>query len=342
MGRPTTLRNLRWAIAAMFLFLYLPARVCAVDMTSTLFIGKAQIDVVVENNGVILPTDEILRWVETAARAVQGYYGAFPVPYVSVHITAFHGSGVHGGMTFGAEEGGRIIIRVGDKTPESYFKSDWMMTHEMVHLAFPSVADRHHWIEEGIATYVEPIARVRAGELTPEKMWEEVTRDMPQGLPEPGDRGLDRTHTWGRTYWGGAIFCLLADIQIRRQTKDKKGLEDALRAVLQAGGDIRESWELSEAFKIGDRATGTHVLENLYKEMKEAPVPVDLNGIWTELGVRIGKEGVTFDEEARFAATRRAIVSPPQSVSQENLTWGTSTILAGRTARHSLRRPASS
>lgn len=40
------------------------------------------------------------------------------------------------------------------------------MTHEMVHLAFPSVPDQHHWIEEGLATYVEPIARARASEIS--------------------------------------------------------------------------------------------------------------------------------------------------------------------------------
>ena len=44
------------------------------------------------------------------------------------------------------------------------------MTHELVHAAFPDVAEEHHWIEEGIATYVEPIARVQIGDLTPEKI----------------------------------------------------------------------------------------------------------------------------------------------------------------------------
>jgi hypothetical protein len=37
---------------------------------------------------------------------------------------------------------------------------------------------------------------------------------MPQGEPQRGDRGLDGTHTWGRTYWGGAMFCLLTDVEI--------------------------------------------------------------------------------------------------------------------------------
>jgi hypothetical protein len=26
--------------------------------------------------------------------------------------------------------------------------NDWEFTHEMVHFSFPSVEDRHHWIEE--------------------------------------------------------------------------------------------------------------------------------------------------------------------------------------------------
>jgi hypothetical protein len=57
-------------------------------------------------------------------------------------------------MTFG-DQGGRISIRVGNETSLSELASDWMLTHEMVHLAFPSVDEKHHWIEEGIATYVE-------------------------------------------------------------------------------------------------------------------------------------------------------------------------------------------
>ena len=42
-----------------------------------------------------------------------------------------------------------------------------------------------------------------------------------------GGFGLDNTHTWGRTYWGGAMFCLLADVEIRRRTHNRRGLQDA-------------------------------------------------------------------------------------------------------------------
>ena len=118
------------------------------------------------------------------------------------------------------------------------------MTHEMVHLTFPSVPEEHHWIEEGIAVYVEPLARLRAGNMSKAEVWGEMARDMHQGLPAADDEGLDNTHTWGRTYWGGAMFCLLADIEIRQRTRNQKGLEDALRGVMNSGGVITEDWEL--------------------------------------------------------------------------------------------------
>ncbi len=78
-------------------------------------------------------------------------------------------------------------------TTVAQLNDDWMLTHEMIHLAFPSMAEKHHWIEEGISVYVEPIARVQAGQLSAERMWHDVVRDMPQGEPEIG-RQRTRPH----------------------------------------------------------------------------------------------------------------------------------------------------
>ena len=184
------------------------------------------------------------------------------------------------------------------------------MTHEMVHLAFPSVPEKHHWIEEGIATYVEPIARVQAGILQPSKMWSDVVRDLPQGLPARGDQGLDVTHTWGRTYWGGALFCLMADVQIHQRTHNQKGLEDALRGILAAGGNVTEDWPLERALKAGDQATGTTVLEDLYRQMKDKPVSVDLASMWRELGIQRFQNGeVSFHDDAPLASVHKSITA---------------------------------
>jgi len=258
-----------------------------------------------ETNGV--SRAGLLEWVHRAADAVCTYYGKFPVPHLRLDVRVRGGAGVHGGVTY-PEDGGYINISLGADTTVAQLNDEWMLTHEMIHLAFPSVARKHHWIEEGISVYVEPIARVQAGQLSPERMWHDVVRDMPQGEPEGDDKGLDHTPTWGRTYWGGAMFCLVADVRIRQQTHNQKGLQDALRGILAAGGNITQDWDIERALAVGDKATGTTVLVNLYHEMRDQPDPVDLAALWKQLGIERAANGsIQFDSSAPLADVRAAI-----------------------------------
>ena len=304
------------------------------EMTSTLVIGGSKIDVAIESGEMKLSQAELLRWVQSAAEAVAAYYGRYPVPRVQLRIIPADGSGVRHGQTFGYD-GGLIKIRVGKQTEMRELGNDWMLTHEMVHLSFPSMADEHHWIEEGIAVYVEPIARIQAKQMSAEQMWADLVRDMPKGLPGDGDEGLDHTHTWGRTYWGGALFCFVADAEIRKQTQNKKGLQDALRGILEAGGNITHDWEMTEAFKIGDRATGTTVLSEQYAKWKDKPVQVDLAAMWKDLGIAADGKSVRFIDDAPLAAIRRAITAPDSWKS--NSETAPSAVFAGRTVGASSR-----
>ena len=227
---------------------------------------------------------------------------------LDLHVRAVEGErGVFGGTTFG-EPSPRIRISVGAHAAKQQLVNDWMLTHEFVHLAFPSVARQHHWIEEGLSTYVEPLARAQAGQMTPQRYWFELARDLHQGLPETGDRGLDRTHTWGRTYWGGALFCFVADVGIRDRTKDRMGLRDALRAIVRAGGTIQQDWPLRRALETGDAALGVSVLVPMYDDWKNKPVEVDLAAIWKRLGVVWKEDTVALDDSAPGAAIRRSML----------------------------------
>jgi hypothetical protein len=184
-----------------------------------------------------------------------------------------------------------------------------MITHELAHSGFPNLAEEHHWMEEGLATYVEPIARVQAGQMAAKTIWRDMMDGLPKGEPEAGDEGLDRTHTWGRTYWGGALFCLVADVEIRKQTKNNKGLQDALRAIVAAGGTIDQDWPIERAFEVGDKATGTKVLSEMFAKWSTSPVTVDLPGLWKELGVQKVGEGVELDGKAPLAKVREGITA---------------------------------
>jgi hypothetical protein len=250
---------------------------------------------------------DLLTWIQRAGDAVCTYYGKFPVPHLRLDVHVRGGAGVHSGVTY-PDGGGYITISLGENTSAAQLNDDWELTHEMIHLAFPSMTRTHHWIEEGISVYVEPVARVQAGQLSAERMWSEVVRDMPQGEPESDDRGLDHTHTWGRTYWGGAMFCLVADVRIRQQTGNRKGLQDALRGILDAGGNITQDWEIERALSVGDKATGTTVLVDLYHSTRDQPTTVDLPAMWKNLGIIRAADGVVqFDSKAPLADVRAKI-----------------------------------
>ncbi len=273
-------------------------------------LAGASIEVSYIGNTAGMNRDELRDWIATSAHAVHTYYGRFPVKRLRIRIEALEGRGAQSGTTF-AHNGALIRVGVGRYSDAADLKRDWIMTHEMVHLAMPEFADRHAWLEEGLATYVEPIARVQAGQLSAHTIWRDMVRDMPKGLPAPGDRGLDNTQTWGRTYWGGALFYLLADVRIRERTGNRAGLQDALRAIVAQGGNVEVAWDVRKTLAIGDNATATDVLVPLYEEMRDSPVSPDLADLWRRLGVKRRGNGVEFDDAAPLAAIRQAITRSP-------------------------------
>jgi hypothetical protein len=258
---------------------------------------------------IALPRDKVLDWIKTSAKAVSTYYGRFPVSSLRLLLVPVDGARIRGGTTWGYR-GAAIRLPFGRDSREDDLRRDWVIVHEMVHTALPDLDDRYAWLSEGLAVYVEPIARVQAGDLTATEIWQAMMRDMPKGLPQAGDQGLDNTDTWGRKYWGGAMFCLLADIEIRKRTGNRFGLQDAMRGVLAAGGNHEKDWPLERVLSVADKAVGVDVLIRLHDEMGPKPVTPDLAALWRDLGVRAQGETVEFDDTAPLAAIRKAITTP--------------------------------
>jgi hypothetical protein len=251
----------------------------------------------------------LLAWITRSAEIVANYYQRFPTATLRVRVIPEDGSGVRSGKTFGYN-GGVIRVQVGRDVTEDQLNNDWVLVHEMTHLALPEIGDEHAWLSEGLAVYIEGVARVQAGNRTQPDVWAEEIRSMPRGLPQPGDRGLDHTHTWGRTYWGGALFCLLADVEIHRRTQNRFGLQDAVRAIARESGGLVTQWPIERVLKTGDEAVGVSVLEELYAQMKDKPVTPDLMGLWRKLGVEPDGSSVRLVDDAPLAQVRLSIMQP--------------------------------
>jgi predicted metalloprotease with PDZ domain len=106
------------------------------------------------------------------------------------------------------------------------------------------------------------------------------------------------------------LFWLLADMEIRQKTENKKSVRDAARAVLDAGGDGSQTWTIGDLLDAYDQGVGTPgvtVFKDLHDEMGGTPVDTDLPALWKSLGVVDDHGKVTFDDAAPLAEVRKGI-----------------------------------
>ncbi|MGH7484785.1 MAG: hypothetical protein ACRD3J_12160 [Thermoanaerobaculia bacterium] len=291
-------------ISAVFAVLCLVFVSAAGESDSSLSVGGGSITIKYSENVPIAFRKLVEEWVHDAADSVIAVYGRYSVKQVTIDVRVTSGNRASGGRTF---DGRLIKIRVGSDVTREILRSDWVMTHEMFHLGFPDTVN--DWMGEGLSTYIEPLARARIGNLSEKAVWESMVDGLPKGLPQAGDQGLDRTPTWGRTYWGGALFWMLADIEIRKQSGNRKSLDDVLRAILAEDGTGSSYWPEAKIISRGDAAIGMPILSKLHERLGNRPESTDLDALWRQLGVvRRGRE-VTFDDSAPLAGIRRAMTS---------------------------------
>lgn len=275
-----------------------------------LSIGGGDIAVFFADGAPGLDRARITAWIRRGATAVATYFGHFPVSHYGLLLVAAAGERIGSGMTYGYA-GSASCIHVGRAAGDAAFHDDWVLVHEMIHLALPEIPRHSLWLQEGNATYVEPIARAQAGQLSAQAVWRWAVEDMPKGQPGPGDRGLDHTHAWGRTYWGGAMFWLLAEIAIYQKSQGRHLLQDALRAINRQSGGNTADWSVGQMLAAGDAATGVDALLPLYAGMKDRPIHVDLEGALRQLGIREQGGQILFDDSAPLARLRQLITRPP-------------------------------
>jgi hypothetical protein len=276
----------------------------------TITVGGGTLNIVFNDGAPGLDRAAVVDWIRTSAQAVTTYFGKFPVREVRLVVIANDGRGA-GGTTFGFRGGSLIRLTVGRHADAAALKRDWVLVHEMTHLALPQLPRWALWLQEGNATYVEPIARAQAGQMDVAEVWKWTIDEMPSSQPKPGEGGLNDTSDHHRTYWGGAAFWLMADVCIRERTRNRIGVQMALRAINRESGGNTAEWTPEQLIKVGDAATGGTELADLYAQMGVTGSPADINALLIRLGVGLRGGEIIFDDNAPLAAIRRAITVVP-------------------------------
>jgi len=273
----------------------------------TLFMQGGEIRLVFADGAPGVDHERVLGWIRNAARSVTTYFGDFPVDRFGLLVVAEDSDRVGHATTYGYR-GPVTRIHVGSRATQAAFDRDWVLVHEMTHTALPDLPRRALWLQEGNATWVEPIARAQAGLLPAADVWREAATGLPRGEPRPGEGGMDGTEAWYRLYWGGAGFWLLAEIAVFEQSEGKFLLRDALRAVNRQSGGNAVTWSPEQLMAVADKVTNTSALSDLYRRYTSASVTLDIGATFARLGVP--RDGVPpFDDRAPLADLRRRITA---------------------------------
>jgi predicted metalloprotease with PDZ domain len=270
----------------------------------------ATLDVAFLGLPLVMGDEAALRWIGDAASCVGRFFGRFPVD-TAVFVVPVRGADE---VVFGrvmSLSGASVVLLFGTETRPESAHLDWVVVHELFHLGTPSFVGEGHWLEEGLATYYEPILRTRAGWMREDDLWRHFAREMRRGLRRPGEASnLEERDDIDSIYWGGALFALVADLRIRQTTAGVRSLDDVMRAALAYEGDGTHAAKVADFMRLGDRATALHVLRDLFARYVVAGEQVDLEALWRSLGVVENADGVAaLREDAPLAGVRHAISS---------------------------------
>jgi hypothetical protein len=256
----------------------------------------ARLELAIVGNEPLAVDDAALAgWAADQARAVTELFGRFPVPAATLFVVPAAGeAGVLSGKVLSLA-GASVALVVGSGTTRDMLAADRVLLHELVHLGFPTFRGEGRWLVEGIATYYEGVLRARTDAATEEELFGRLRARTAASEPRTPTPLAARTDDDG-IYWGGALFCLAADVAIRAQSKRTRSLDDAVRAVLARGGDATAVWSLAEVLRVGDEATGTAVLSDMYARHVVGRERIDARGLFAAL-----------DDPARLGWARRAV-----------------------------------
>ncbi len=260
----------------------------------------------------------LIAWIDRVAHAVLSAYGRLPLADVQVLVIPIKPRR-EAAVVFGQSvrgQGNALQLLVNAQRPASEFAEDWMAVHELSHLMHPYLGDRGAWLAEGLATYYQNVLRARSGIYTPAQAWQELGDGFRRVSARPGDGTLEhaalvmhRTHAYDRVYWSGAAFWLTVDRDLRRASHGKQGLDSVLALFRDCCLPAYREWAPQDFIARLDALAHTTLIGERYREFAAAQAFPDWQSVFADWGIHVEGDGAHFDDHARDAAAREAIMS---------------------------------
>lgn len=254
--------------------------------------------------------DEVLcAWVRQAAQELLTVRTPLPTARATVLVVPAPGTEVAGlfGMVLWSQPPS-VALLVGQQASPESFAGDWVAVHELMHLAHPAFVPRVTWLSEGLATYLAELGKARSGRQTRERAWEELVEGFARGREQAGARTLQQVVSAGRLYqalyWGGALFALHLDTELRQRSHNQHCLEEVLERLGGSG-----SPSTLEAFGAEvDAVAGQPLFGPLLERHLPRPAFAEQQALLRSLGVLPVVGGVRLTP-APLAHLREALMS---------------------------------
>lgn len=258
----------------------------------------------------------IARWLQGAGSAVAQICGAFPRERAQIVVVPV-GPGSDG-IAFGLVRrggGASVLLLVHENATEAQLEASWVGVHELTHLAMPLLQRRDVWVSEGFASYYQEVLRARAGLQTPLEAWRRLDGGFDRGRAGSSGRytlreasaDMRNTGEYHRIYWSGAAFMLEADMRLRAAGSS---LDEAVALNAEIFEERTGSWRGEAVMERLDRAPRQPVMRRLYDSYAGLRRFPDVEGLYAELGLVRGEDGLLeLNPHAPGAELRDAIMA---------------------------------
>lgn len=265
--------------------------------------------------------EKLRTWLRQVSRAILTAYGSLPVADVQVLMipASTHSRAViFGQHTRG--EGNALHLLINPTRPLSEFMHDWIAVHELSHLMHPYLGDSGSWLAEGLATYFQNVLRARAGLISVQQAWEELADGFTRGQRMTGTdtlvgaaRNMHQSHAYARIYWAGAAYWLTVDSDLRRNSGGKLDIDIALSRLRNCCLHDYRRWKPDDFVARLDTLLGVHTFSTRYRQFSAMRKFPDWQNLFKNLGIREVDGHVTYDNAARDAKVRDAIMAAPHA-----------------------------
>ena len=262
-----------------------------------------------------------LTWLTSAARSVTTIYGHFPLRHTQILVTPVAStSATKSPVIFGQvnrQPDLQVRFFVDPNQPLASYLSDWTAAHEFAHLMLPFINRDAAWLSEGIATYYQYVARVRAGIISQQQAWNRLLAGLERGRHNSKNKTslrqtsqqMHQQKSYMRVYWSGVVYALSMDVQLRQQTNNQQSLDQALFHFYRCCLPSQRPWDGIEFLnKLDFLMATTQFSENYHRYANDQEFPL-VTELLNKLGVASVNGSISLDDQAPLAFIRHQIMA---------------------------------